>query len=360
MQNLQRLREKEEGTWVVRGRRQRCAPIGPPPAQPTRASSPYSSSCPPVPDRRRMVLLQLHPTGGAGASVSVGSQPGWGNKQDGDELQPGALGSSLSVPGMGAGLRQRKFQAGTYRARQHGRGRRVRRARGKGRDRGQLLRPKGARATARPRLEQIADPRRRAPRPRTGRRPRIAQSGQNPVEVPGRQQVGGGFTWTTTYFVEPERPAILRPSSRSSTGTPTPSTWKEQKPTASHHSRTSSPPPPHVAGAGRGRHRRRRAKGRGRDTTARQQDALQIDATLCYAKGGLPAGYSNADNADRLAPTTHTASQVAAHADHDPPRPSLRAALAPPNVPYLFYVTGPTGWGRRHTSPPRWRSTKRT
>ncbi|MDQ1430070.1 MAG: hypothetical protein QOF40_672, partial [Actinomycetota bacterium] len=76
---------------------------------------------------------------------------------------------------------------------------------------------------------------------------------------------------------------------------------------------------------------------------SRQNIPLQIDATLCYSKGGCPPVPSNADKAIDSPYNTYRVAGL-------PPTPimtvseqSLRAALAPANVPYLFYVTGKDG-----------------
>ena len=75
----------------------------------------------------------------------------------------------------------------------------------------------------------------------------------------------------------------------------------------------------------------------------RQGTPLQIDATLCYSKGGCPPVPNNADKQIDSPYNTYRVAGL-------PPTPimtvteqSLRAALAPANVPYLFYVTGKDG-----------------
>ena len=82
----------------------------------------------------------------------------------------------------------------------------------------------------------------------------------------------------------------------------------------------------------------------------RQGIPLQIDATLCYAKGGCPPVPNNADKASSSPYNTYRVTGL-------PPTPimtvtdaALTAALHPANVPYLFYVTGKDGVTRFSTT----------
>lgn len=70
----------------------------------------------------------------------------------------------------------------------------------------------------------------------------------------------------------------------------------------------------------------------------RQDMALQIDSTLCYAKGGCPPSPTNADKQIESAYNTYRIQGL-------PPTPiasvteaNLAAMLTPADVPYLFYV----------------------
>jgi UPF0755 protein len=75
----------------------------------------------------------------------------------------------------------------------------------------------------------------------------------------------------------------------------------------------------------------------------RQGIPLQIDATLCYAKGGCPPVPSNADKALDSAYNTYRVTGL-------PPTPiltvteaALRAAMRPASHAYLYYVAGDDG-----------------
>lgn len=72
----------------------------------------------------------------------------------------------------------------------------------------------------------------------------------------------------------------------------------------------------------------------------RQKMPLQIDATLCYVKGGCPPVPTNADKQKQSPYNTYLNPGL-------PPTPiasvtmeSLQAAMQPANVPYLYYVIG--------------------
>ncbi len=75
----------------------------------------------------------------------------------------------------------------------------------------------------------------------------------------------------------------------------------------------------------------------------RQKMPLQIDATLCYAKGGCPPVPNDADKRIDSPYNTYRVGGL-------PPTPissvteaAVRATLAPANVPYLYYVADKDG-----------------
>ncbi len=192
------------------------------------------------------------------------------------------------------------------------------------------------------RLEQIAD--------RVGALPghdraaflALAQSGQVKSKYQGGQQSVEGFTWPDTYFVEGQTDAQILQTivsefdehadavNLADTGA-TGLTPQQTVVVASlvQAEAGSAEDAPKVAAVITNR--------------LRQQTPLQIDATLCYAKGGCPPVPSNADKQIDSPYNTYRVGGL-------PPTPimtvteqSLRAALAPANVPYLFYVTGKDG-----------------
>jgi UPF0755 protein len=287
---------------------------------------------------------QLYQPGGAGDPVTVEVKPGWGAREIGDELSSrGVVGSSLAfqvwfrVSGGSA-------QAGSYDLHEHmgvkdatdvlDRGPSTAAATG---DHEVLALPPGLR------LEQIAD--------RVGALPghdrtaflSLAQSGQVRSKYQGAQTSVEGFTWPDTYFVEgrtdqqilqtivdafdqhadadglagaqasagvdPQQAAVVASLVQAEAG--------------------SAADAPKIAAVILNR--------------LRQGTPLQIDATLCYAKGGCPPVPTNADKQIDSPYNTYRTTGL-------PPTPimtitdqSLRAALAPAKVPYLFYVTGNDG-----------------
>jgi UPF0755 protein len=290
-------------------------------------------------------LWQLHPPGGEGAGVAVEIKPGWGTREAGDELQSrGVIGSSLAfqvwqkVSGAGS------FQAGTYQLRQSmgvssasdalARGPSTAAA-GSG-DHTVLALPPGLR------LDQIAD--------RVGALPghdraaflALAQSGQIRSRYQGDQTSVEGFTWPDTYFVEHQTDAqILQTivsefdrhadavnlANAPSVGL-TPQQAVVEASLIQAEAGTAADAPKIAAVIA---------------NRLKQGTALQIDATLCYAKGGCPPIPTNTDKQLDSPYNTY-------RVDGLPPTPimtvteqSLRAALAPADVPYLFYVTGKDG-----------------
>jgi len=290
-------------------------------------------------------LWQLHPPGGEGAAVAVEIKPGWGAKEAGDELQSrGVIGSSLAfqvwekVSGAGS------FQAGAYQLHERmgvsaasdalARGPSTAAAASAGHT--VLTLPPGLR------LDQIAD--------RVGALPghdraaflALAQSGQIRSRYQGDQASVEGFTWPDTYFVEHQTDAqILQTivsefdrhadtvnlANAPSVGL-TPQQAVVEASLIQAEAGTAADAPKIAAVIA---------------NRLKQGTALQIDATLCYAKGGCPQVPSNADKQLDSPYNTYRVQGL-------PPTPimtvteqSLRAALAPADVPYLFYVTGKDG-----------------
>jgi UPF0755 protein len=264
-------------------------------------------------------------------------------KEAGDELQRrGVIGSSLAFQAWSR-FKGGDFQAGAYSN--------LRRNMGVddafaaltagpsegGADHGTLALPPGLR------LEQIAD--------RVGALSghdrdtflALAQSGQVRSKYQGDQASVEGFTWPDTYFVSPHETdvEILQTlvkafdqhadaaglANTAGVGL-TPQQAVVLASLVQAEAGTAADAPK-VAAVALNR--------------LRQDIPLQIDATLCYAKGGCPPVPSNADKA--------IASPYNTYAVHGlPPTPimtvtqrSLDAALHPANVPYLFYVTGKDG-----------------
>jgi UPF0755 protein len=286
---------------------------------------------------------QVYEPGGDGAPVSVTVRQGWGAKEIGDELaSKDVVGSSLAFQ-VWYRATGGSSNAGTYALREHMGAKAATDALGRG--------PSGAAASsghtvlALPpglRLEQIAD--------RVGALPGhdratflgVAQSGQVRSKYQGDQTSVEGFTWPDTYFVEGMTDQQIlqtivsefdRHGDAVGLGNPASTGLTPQQTviTASlvQAEAGTAADAPNVAAVIANR--------------LRQGMPLQIDATLCYAKGGCPPVPTNADKQSASPYNTYRVTGL-------PPTPimtvteqSLRAALAPASVPYLFYVTGKDG-----------------
>jgi UPF0755 protein len=288
-------------------------------------------------------LWQLYEPGGDGAPVSVTVQQGWGAKEIGDELaNKDVVGSSLAFQ-VWFRVAGGSSQAGTYALREHMGVKAAVDALGDA--------PEDASANAGHtvlalppglRLEQIAD--------RVGALPghdraaflALAQSGQITSKYQGDQQSVEGFTWPDTYFVEglsdqqilqlvvsefDQHGDAVGLGNTAATGL-TPQQTVVVASLVQAEAGTAADAPKVAAVI----------------TNRLQQGMpLQIDATLCYAKGGCPPVPSNADKQLDSPYNTYQSTGL-------PPTPimtvteqSLKAAVAPANVPYLFYVTGKDG-----------------
>ena len=298
-------------------------------------------------------VWELDPPGGAGTPVSVVIEPGWGTKEAGDALQQaGVIGSSLAfqlwskVSGGGT------FQAGTYQLTTHMGVRDARSALEAGPaaavgNHFTLLLPPGLT------LQQIAD--------RVGRLPghdsatflQVARSGvvRSKYQPPDQPSVEG-LTWPDTYFVGKTQSDtdILR------TLVTAFDKHADAANLASAPVTTGGTLTPYQAVISASLIQ---AEAEARDAAnvsavivnrLRQGIPLQIDATLCYAKGGCPPVPNNADKASTSPYNTYRVNGL-------PPTPimtvtdaALAAALHPANVPYLFYVTGKDGVTRFSTT----------
>jgi peptidoglycan lytic transglycosylase G len=288
-------------------------------------------------------LWELDPPGGTGAAVTVTIQPGWSTKQAADSLQDhGVIGSSLAfqiwskVSGAGT------FRAGAYALHRHMGVRAASDALGRGPSAGvadhlTLALPPGLR------LQQIAD--------RVGKLPghdgaaflALAQSGQVRSKYQGAQVSVEGFTWPDTYFVakgESDQQILQTIVSEFDkhgdavglAAAPSVGLTPEQAVVVASLVQAEAGTPadaPKIAAVILNR--------------LRQGIPLQIDATLCYAKGGCPPVPSNADKAISSPYNTYAVAGL-------PPTPimtvtdtALNAALHPADVPYLYYVTGKDG-----------------
>ncbi len=286
---------------------------------------------------------QVYEPGGDGAPVSVTVQQGWGAKEIGDELaNKDVVGSSLAFQ-LWFRVTGGSSQAGTYDLHEHMGAKAATDVLGRApssaaasSDHTVLALPPGLR------LEQIAD--------RVGALPghdraaflALAQSGQVRSKYQGNQTSAEGFTWPDTYFVEGMTDEQILETIVSEfdkhgdavgLGNPAATGLTPQQTVVAaslvQAEAGTAADAPKVAAVITNR--------------LTQGTPLQIDATLCYAKGGCPPVPTNADKQLDSPYNTYRVTGL-------PPTPimavteqSLRAALAPANVPYLFYVTGKDG-----------------
>jgi UPF0755 protein len=294
---------------------------------------------------------ELYEPLGQGDAVTVTVQPGWSTRQIGDELaSKDVIGSSLAFQ-VWFHLSGGSAEAGTYALHERMGVKAATDALGRG--------PSSAAAAANHtvlalppglRLEQIAD--------RVGALPghdraaflALAQSGQVRSKYQGSQTSVEGFTWPDTYFVEglsdqqilqlivskfdEHADAVGLANATASTGL-SPQQAVVVASLVQAEAGTADDAPK-IAAVVLNR--------------LKQGTPLQIDATLCYAKGGCPPVPTNADKQIDSPYNTYRVTGL-------PPTPimtvteqSLRAAVAPANVPYLFYVTGKDGVTRFATT----------
>lgn len=298
-------------------------------------------------------VWQLNPPGGPGDPVAVEIQPGWGTKEAGAALQDaGVIGSSLAFQVWAKVSGGASFQAGTYQLQQDLGVRDALDALERGPDPTaandfKLLLPPGLRLT------QIAD--------RVGRLPghnrdgflQLATTGAVRSKYqPADQPSVEGLTWPDTYFVgEAQSDEDILRTIVGEFDKHADAVGLAGAPVATGG--TLSPYQAVVSAS------LIQAEAGGNDMAnvsavivnrLRKGMPLQIDATLCYAKGGCPPVPNNADKAINSPYNTYRVTGL-------PPTPimtvtdaALRAALRPANVPYLFYVTGTDGVTRFGTT----------
>jgi UPF0755 protein len=292
-------------------------------------------------------LLQVYGPASSGRDVTIEIQPGWGAKEAGDALAArGVVGSSLAFQ-LWARLNDASFQAGTYRFPADTN---VSDALDR-LERGPSTVP-SSRLTLPPGLTlgQIAD--RVGALPGHSRDAFLATAASGVVrskyQPPGVTSLEG-LTWPDTYFVGDAQTDedILRMlvaefdarADAAGLGAPNPSGLSAYETIVSAsliQGEAGGADQPVVAGVITNRLRRGMA--------------LQIDATLCYVKGGCPPVPTNADKQTDSPYNTYRVTGL-------PPTPiltvseaALRAAQAPATHDYLFYVTGDDGVTRFATT----------
>ncbi len=287
-------------------------------------------------------VWELDPPGGPGHPVQVEIQPGWGARAAGDALQAhGVVGSSLAFQ-IWAKLSGTDFQAGRYDLREHlG----VREAAAVLR-RGPAAPPHFTLALPPGlTLQQIAD--------RVGRLPghsrdtflQVAASGvvRSRFESAGVTSLEG-LTWPDTYFIGEQQTdeQILQTvvsafDEHAAAVGLTPSSYDAVKIASLVQAEVgATDDAPRVSAVIANRLQRGMQ--------------LQIDATLCYAKGGCPPVPNNTDKQLDSPYNTYKAVGLPPTPIMTVTEPALRAALHPAAVPYLFYVTGKDGVTRFATT----------
>ena len=298
-------------------------------------------------------LWELSPPGGEGTPVTVVIEPGWGAKEAGDALQhAGVIGSSLAFQ-LWSKVSGGTFEAGTYRLPTHlgVRDALDRLEAGPTSAAGNdftLLLPPGLR------IDQIAA--------RVGRLPghtaagflAVVSSGtvRSKYQPPGQPSLEG-LTWPDTYFIAKSQSDtdILRliVSAFDAHG--------DKVGLGNALTTTGGTLTPYQAVISASLIQAEAEASDAANVSAvvvnrlRAGMPLQIDATLCYAKGGCPPVPDNADKALASPYNTYKVTGLPPTPIMTVTEPALIAALHPANVPYLFYVTGKDGVTRFSTTP---------
>ena len=284
-------------------------------------------------------VWELSPPGDSGAAVQVDIQPGWGAKEAGDALQArGVIGSSLAFQ-IWTKVTGTNFQAGTYELNEHLGVREAAAALRKGPGAAShltLALPPGLT------LGQIAD--------RVGQLPghsrdaflQTAASGvvHSALQPPGTTSLEG-LTWPDTYFVGEQQTDedILRvivtafDQHAAAAGVTSYDTVKIASLVQAESTAEDAPTVSAVIA-----------------NRLQRGMQLQIDATLCYAKGGCPPVPNNADKQIDSPYNTYKVFGLPPTPIMTVTEPALSAAAHPANVPYLFYVTGKDGVTRFSTT----------
>jgi UPF0755 protein len=299
-------------------------------------------------------VWELHPPGGAGSRVSVEIRPGWGVKEAGDALQAhGVIGSSLALQLWSKVSGGATFEAGTYHLHTHlGVGAALdalsRGPDATATDDFKLLLPPGLT------LDQIAT--------RVGQLPghskaaflAAASSGgvRSRYQAPGQSSLEG-LTWPDTYFVaDGESDAQILQTIVSAFDRHADAAGLAQAPALTGGTLT---PYQALVSASLVQAEAGSAADAANISAVivnrlRRGIPLQVDATLCYAKGGCPPVPSNADKSIASPYNTYRVTGLPPTPIETVLAPALTAAVHPAAVPYLYYVTGSDGITRFATT----------